>query len=173
MCNNTNCFSTATDFEIKDPDRPVCEVIIKWISWTFSLGNRMWISLLLLLLLKTPALVEARLYSRCSDNSGKRTFYLDYRGRINLLYFALITTAFKAWLVRGWERKMCGKTFGLAGMRDLVRGNVRKVWGGSVTKFKSSYNGLCTLKDDSNMRVPYPRKHHAFLKLSLDLIFKL
>jgi len=29
MCNNTNCFSTATDFEIKDPDRPVGEVIIK------------------------------------------------------------------------------------------------------------------------------------------------
>ena len=29
MCNNTNCFSTATNFEIKDPDRPVGEVIIK------------------------------------------------------------------------------------------------------------------------------------------------
>ena len=28
MCNKSNCFSTATDFEIKDPDRPVCEVII-------------------------------------------------------------------------------------------------------------------------------------------------
>ena len=34
-CDYANCFFcffTATDFEIKDPDRPVCEVIIKMTS---------------------------------------------------------------------------------------------------------------------------------------------